>query len=82
MLVLWYEGFIPELTIPAGNLDVAARHGRVYRCRDFCGVQSNQRPLGSTKHHNRYPTGRKILLVSDILVRSEKDIESGPLRFG
>ena len=64
------------------NFGIAAGRGRVYRCRNFFGVQSNQRPLRSAQHHNGYFAASKILLVLDVLVSGKKNVEPGPLRFG
>ncbi len=64
------------------NFRIAARHGRVDRCRNFLDVQFDQRPLRSAQHHNGYSAASKILLVLDVFVSGKENIESGPLRFG
>src|ERR1700734_28746 len=62
------------------NLDfgIAAGSRRIHRRHNFCGVQSNTRPLRSAQHHNRYSAASKILLVSDVLVGGKKT--SNPAR--
>jgi hypothetical protein len=64
------------------NLGIAAGYSCTYRSRDHGGVQSNPRPLRSAQNHYRYSAPRKILLKSNVLVGSKKDIEPGLLRFG
>jgi len=64
------------------NFAIAPYRGRVYRCRNFFSVQSNQRPLRSAEHHNSYFAASKILLVLDVLVSGQKNVESGALCFG
>jgi hypothetical protein len=64
------------------NFGVAARYSRIDRCRNFVGLQSNQRPLRSAQHHNSYSAASEILLVLDVLVSGKKNVEPVPLRFG
>ena len=64
------------------NFNIAAGRGRIDRCHNFFGVQSNQRPLRSAQHHNGDFAPTQILLVLDILVSGNKHVEPGPLAFG
>jgi hypothetical protein len=45
-------------------------------------MQSHEGPLRSAQNHNRYFAASKILLVSNVLVGSKKNLEPGSLRFG
>ena len=64
------------------NFGKGSGRGGVYRCGNFCGVQSNQRPSRSAQQHKGNSAASKILLVLDILVRSKKYVETGALGFG
>ena len=65
------------------NFGIAPRLRRVYRRRNFCRMQSDQRPLRRAQRHDSYFAARKILLlVSNIFVSGKKNVEPSPLRFG
>src|SRR6266851_5716567 len=64
------------------HLGITARRGGAYRgCNSFA-VQSNDRPLRSAQHYDRYSAAAEVLLIAYVLVGGKKYVETGPLRFG
>jgi len=64
------------------HFGVAAGRSRVYRRRNFGGVQSHHRPPRSAQHNDGDSSAGKILLVPDVFVSGKKNVELSPLRFG